>query len=183
MVGKRNYAMLMLAVRLGMRASDISALEFKNLLWTENTITFTQYKTNQQIILPLPADVGESLIDYIKYVRPISESNYLFLEKKYPHDPVCSRTVSQTTSQIILKSGVKIGDRKHGPHALRHTMASLLLKEKTPLPIISELLGHTSIQTSMCYLRIDIETLRECALEVSMIPEAFYTQKGGAFYA
>ncbi len=63
-------------------------------------------------------------------------------------------------------------------------MASLLLKEKTPLPIISELLGHTrSIQTSMCYLRIDIETLRECALEVSVIPEAFIRKKEGLSYA
>jgi site-specific recombinase XerD len=59
----------------------------------------------------------------------------------------------------------------------------LLLENKTPLPVISELLGHKSIQSSMCYLRIDIESLRQCALDdVPPVPESFYTQKGGAFY-
>jgi integrase len=174
--------MLILAVRLGLRASDISALEFRHLLWADNTISFNQYKTNQRIELPLPADVGESIIDYIKYARPTSNDTHLFLERVYPNNPVCAKKVSQTANRIILASGVHIGDRKHGSHALRHTMAGLLLEQKTPLPVISDLLGHTSIQTSMCYLRIDTESLRQCALEVPVVAEAFYTQKGGAFY-
>lgn len=181
--GKRDYATLMLAVRLGMRASDISKLEFRNILWTSNTICFKQYKTVETVELPLPVDVGESIIDYIKYARPTSESKTVFLEGVYPNLPISSKTVSKIANRTILKSGVNVGDRKHGSHALRHTMASLLLENMTPLPVISELLGHTSIQTSMCYLRIDIESLRQCALDVPPVPESFYTQKGGAFYA
>lgn len=181
--GKRNYAILMLAVRLGMRASDISNLKFCHLLWAENSITFDQYKTNTRIVLPLPSDVGEAIIDYIKYARPTSDDIHLFLEKQYPNYPICSKSVSKMATRSILESGVVIGNRKHGSHALRHTMASFLLEQNTPLPVISELLGHASIQTSMCYLRIDIESLRQCALEVPVVPEAFYTQKGGSFYA
>ena len=180
--GIRDYAMLMLAVRLGMRASDISGLEFGHFVWSQNAIRFSQIKTEKVVELPIPKDVGEAIIDYIKYARPCSSDRHLFLERIFPHDPISSKTISKTATRIILASGVQIGQRKHGSHALRHTMASLLLEQKTPLPIISELLGHASIQTSMCYLRIDTESLRQCALEIPPIPDAFYTQKGGAFY-
>jgi site-specific recombinase XerD len=180
--GKRDYAIIMLAVRLGLRASDISGLEFGHLLWSQNTISFQQRKTKETICLPLTVDVGEALIDYIKYVRPISNDPSVFLEKNYPHHPIHSKSVSYTADRIILGSGIKVGDRKHGSHALRHTMASMLLEKQVSLPVISSILGHSSIQTSMCYLRIDIEALRQCAIEVPEIEETFYTQKGGAFY-
>lgn len=181
--GKRDYAIIMLAVRLGLRASDISGLEFEHLLWSQNTISFQQRKTKETIRLPLTSDVGEALIDYIKYARPISKDTFVFLEKIYPHHPIHSKRVSKTADRIILGSGVKVGDRKHGSHALRHTMASMLLEKQVSLPVISSILGHSGIQTSMCYLRIDIETLRQCAVEVPEIAGTFYTQKGGSFYA
>jgi len=181
-VGKRDYAILMLAIRLGMRASDISTLEFRYLLWSSNAISFKQLKTGETVELPLPLDVGESIINYVKYARPVSDCRFVFLEIKFPNLPMNSNAISRVASRTILKSGVQVGDRKHGSHALRHTMAGLLLENKTPLPVISALLGHTSVQTSMCYLRIDIESLRQCALDVPPVPKSFYTQKGGAFY-
>ena len=182
-IGKRDYAVLMLAARLGMRASDISGLELKSILWSINTISFKQFKTGETVVLPLPAEVGEAIIDYIKYARPVAESRFVFLYNKYPNSSISPNTVSVLVSTAIRKSGIDVGERKHGSHVLRHTLAGLLLKNKTPLPVISELLGHTSIQSSMCYLRIDIESLRQCALDdVPLVPESFYTQKGGAFY-
>lgn len=181
--GKRDYAIVLFAVRLGMRASDISTIIFGNILWSQNKIVFKQYKTKETVELPLPADVGEPLIDYIKYARPVSDGKHIFLERLYPHAPIDPKRISKIASRIILQSGVKVGERRHGSHALRHTMASLLLEQKTTLPVISELLGHATVQSSMCYLRIDTELLRQCALDVPVVPEAFYTQKGGAFYA
>jgi len=181
--GKRDYAIILFAVRLGMRASDISKIVFSDILWSQNKIVFNQYKTQEVVDLPLPADVGEPLIDYIKYSRPVSEYKNVFLERLYPHGSINPKRISKIASRIIERSGVDIGKRKHGSHALRHTMASFLLQQKTSLPVISELLGHSSIQSSMCYLRIDTELLRQCALNVPGVPEAFYTQKGGAFYA
>ena len=180
--GKRDYAIIMLAVRLGLRASDISGLKYGHLLWSQNLISFNQFKTKEKVELPLPADVGESIIDYIKYARPTSTNEHIFLEKKYPNNPINPKAVGKAASSIILQSGVQVGERRHGSHVLRHSMASFLLEEKTPLPIISELLGHTSIQSSMSYLRIDIESLRQCALDIKPVPDAFYTQKGGKFY-
>lgn len=181
--GKRDYAIILFAVRLGMRASDISKIVFSDILWSQNKIVFKQYKTQETVELYLPADVGEPLIDYIKYARPNSEYKNVFLERLFPHGSIDPKRISNIANRTIKCSGVDIGKRRHGSHALRHTMASLLLQQKTSLPVISELLGHSSIQSSMCYLRIDTELLRQCALNVPCVPEAFYTQKGGAFYA
>jgi Site-specific recombinase XerD len=181
-IGKRDYAIVMLAVRLGMRASDIAELQFNGIQWATDKISFTQMKTGRPVQLPLPSDVGESIIIYIQNSRPISDSPYVFLSPRYPHKPIDSQAISSLVQKIIIGSGVKIGNRKHGPHALRHTMASFMINEGTSLPIISEVLGHSSVQTSMNYLRISIEAMRQCAAEVPLVPISFYEQKGGAFY-
>lgn len=181
-IGKRNYAIILLAVRLGMRASDISALEFNHLNWAENKVSFTQMKTGRAVVLPLTSDVGEAIINYIKHGRPISEGKCVFLSPRYPHHPIESEGISAMVRKIITSSGVKIGNRKSGPHAMRHSMANFMINEGTPLPIISEVLGHSSVQTSMNYLRIDVESMRQCATEVPLVPVGFYEQKGGEFY-
>lgn len=181
-IGKRNHAVLLLAVRLGMRASDISALEFTHLNWAINQISFTQMKTGRAILLPLPADVGEGIISYIKNGRPESDDNHIFLSPRYPHYPIDSKAISNFTRTIITSSGVKIGNRKIGPHAMRHSMANFMINEGTAIPIIAEVLGHANVQTSMNYLRIDVESMRQCAMEVPLVPMSFYEQKGGEFY-
>lgn len=181
-IGKRNYAILLLAVRLGMRASDISALEFSHLNWNANQISFTQKKTGRAVLLPLPSDVGEGIINYIKNGRPVSEDTHIFLSPRYPHYPIDSEAISHLTRKIIASSGVKIGNRKSGPHAMRHSMANFMINEGTAIPIIAEVLGHASVQTSMNYLRIDVESMRQCATEVPLVPVSFYEQKGVEFY-
>lgn len=180
--GKRNHAILLLAVRLGMRASDIRCLHFENINWPESLLSFVQQKTRAEITLPLPTDAGEALVDYLKYGRPASECNFVFVEHIYPYNGLGEKAVSRIASKAIQKSGIQVGNRKHGSHVLRHTLANFLLEQKISLPIISEILGHKNVQSSMNYLRIDIGQLRQCALEVPDIPENFYTQKGGAFY-
>lgn len=181
-IGKRNYAILLLAVRLGMRASDISALEFNHLNWNTNQISFTQMKTGRAALLPLPSDVGEGIINYIKDGRPVSDNNRIFLSPRYPHHPIDSAAISHLTRKIIASSGVRIGNRKSGPHAMRHSMANFMINEGTAIPIIAEVLGHASVQTSMNYLRIDVESMRQCATEVPLVPVSFYEQRGGEFY-
>jgi site-specific recombinase XerD len=181
-VGKRNYAILLLAVRLGLRASDIRNLQFGNISWPESRISFLQQKTKVPMALPLPTDVGEALVDYLKYGRPASDLNYVFVEHIHPFCGLGEKAVSQIARKAIQRSGIEIGNRKHGSHVLRHTLANFLLEQKTTLPIISQILGHENVQTSMNYLRIDIGQLRQCALEVPMVPEDFYSQKNGALY-
>jgi integrase len=180
--GKRDYAMMLLATRLGLRASDIAHLSFENISWESSTIILSQFKTGKRIELPLLAQVGEAIIDYLKYGRKRSESTRVFLYTRAPFTSMENAAVAGTLGRIIASSGVDTTGRKHGPHAMRHSLASRFLENKEPIPIISEALGHQSTETTGSYLRIDIESLIQCALDVPVVPEEFYEQKGGAFY-
>ncbi len=181
-IGKRNYAMLLLAGRLGLRASDIANLQFSNIDWEKSEIRLTQYKTGKPISLPLLNDVGNAIIDYLKYGRFKSESQNVFISGRAPYIPASKSTVCSAIQEVIAKSKVNTDGRHHGPHSLRHSLASCLLKNQTPIHVISETLGHTKTDTTMTYLRIDLVSLMKCALPVPSIPDDFYTQKGGAFY-
>jgi integrase len=181
-VGRRDYAMLLLATRLGLRSSDIAGLMFENLDWGRNLICLTQFKTKKVIELPLLADVGEAVINYLKYGRPVSGLQQVFLTACTPYRTVNRLIINGAVSRIIIASGVDISGRKFGPHAMRHTLASQLLRNGTSLPVISETLGHSDTQVTMNYLRIDINNLMRCTLDVPLVSTSFYEQKGGVFY-
>lgn len=181
-VGKRNYALLLLATRLGLRASDIAGLLFTNIDWDNSLITLQQRKTAKEIELPLLTQVGEAIINYLKFGRPQSSSAQIFLSARAPYRPMTGAAVSSAVRQIIDSSGICIGVRRHGPHSMRHSLASRLLENSVSLSVISESLGHKTTETTMTYLRIDIKALRECALEVPVVAEEFYNQKNGTFY-
>ena len=181
-VGKRDYAMLLLATRLGLRCSDIAGLTFENLDWDRDLICLIQYKTKKVIELPLLADVGEAIINYMKYGRPVSGLRQVFLSASAPYRPVTRLIINAAVSKTIKASDVDIKGRKFGPHAMRHTLASQLLNNGTSLPLISETLGHSDMQTTMNYLRIDINNLMRCSLEIPLVSTDFYEQKGGVFY-
>lgn len=168
--GKRDYAILLIAIRLGIRASDICNLTFDNLKWESNTIEFKQNKTGDTIVLPLLNDVGEALIDYIKYGRPVVETNKVFLRLCAPIGQLKAPTLHSIVTQYMNKSGILIPKgKKHGPHALRHSLASALLQNNIPMPVISEVLGHADSQTTSTYLKIDLLNLRKYALDVPPI--------------
>jgi len=181
-VGKRNYAVLLLSTRLGLRASDIAHLSFASLDWEKSRIALAQYKTKKEIELPLLADIGGAVIDYLKFGRPNSTSPKVFLSARAPYRPMTGESVSSAVRQIIDASDISIGKRKNGPHAMRHSLASRLLENNVSLPIISESLGHQKTETTMTYLRIDINALRKCALDVPVVDPLFYSQRGGVFY-
>jgi site-specific recombinase XerD len=182
-VGKRNYAMLLLASRLGLRASDIAYLQFSNIDWEKNEIRLIQNKTGNPISLPLLSEVGNAIIDYLQYGRFKSESQSIFISSRAPYVQANKSIVCAAIDEVIKKSKVNIDGRRHGPHSLRHSLASSLLKKDVPMPVISETLGHVRTDTTMTYLRIDLTSLMKCALAVPSVSDDFYTQKGGAFYA
>ena len=177
--GKRDYAMLLLACRLGLRASDICGLTFDHLLWQENLIVLRQRKTKRRIELPLLAQVGNAIIEYLKYGRPVSQLPYVFLHAGHEDRRLQEPTLHSIVCLYLRRAGVaNVEKKKHGPHALRHSLAGFLLEKKTPLPVISEVLGHGSTETTKSYLRIDMEQLRLCALEVPPVGESYYLREG-----
>jgi site-specific recombinase XerD len=181
-VGKRDYAIFLLASRLGLRASDICSLQFRNLDWDRNIINLVQWKTKKEIELPLLAVIGEAIIDYIRNSRPKSESKTIFLTANAPHTTISVPGLSSIISHVIYKAGIETKARHHGAHCLRHSLATRLLEQGTMLPVISDTLGHSNSQSTMIYLSVDINGLLRCSLDVPPVPDCFYMQKGGWFY-
>ena len=181
-VGKRNYAMVLLASRLGLRASDITALSFANIKWDDSKIVLTMQKTGKVIELPLLTEVGNAVIDYLKHGRPATTSSKVFISSRAPYVDATRQMVCGAINRIIIEAGVDIRKKHHGPHSLRHALASAMLYAGSTIPIISEVLGHRSSETTLCYLKIDIESLMKCALPVPEVPASFYEQRGGAFH-
>ena len=165
-VGKRNYAILLLITRLGLRAGDVVNLKFENIIWEENRISFTQHKTGRPLTLPLLEDVGLAIIDYLKFGRPKCDCSNIFVRHRPPQTAFLSSGIYSLVSNYMGKAGLLTEAKKHGSHALRHSLASRLLEENVPLPVISEILGHADSNTTAAYLSISIDKLRECALEV-----------------
>jgi site-specific recombinase XerD len=165
-VGKRNYAILLLIARLGLRSGDVANLKYENINWGENRISLTQHKTGRPLTLPLLEDVGLGIIDYLKFGRPKCETSHVFLRHRPPIDSFSANGIYSLVSSYISKAGLLTQGKKHGPHALRHSLASRLLEENVPLPVISAILGHADTNTTAVYLSVDIEKLRGCALEV-----------------
>lgn len=175
--GKRDLAMILLAARLGLRASDICGLQFENIHWETNTIFLTQQKTKEKIELPLLEEIGNAIIDYLKYGRPESQLPYVFIHVNQPYHRLERSTLHSIVWFYLRRAGISnVNEKKHGPHALRHSLAGFLLKKKTPLPVISQVLGHSNTESTKTYLRIDLEALRQCALEVPPSASPYYLE-------
>lgn len=164
--GIRDYAIILLLARLGLRSSDVANLRFSNIDWENDMIRLTQVKTGNPLELPLLSDVGEAIINYLKNARPKSDSDHVFIRIKPPYTEFNPGAVGALVHERLLKAGIHLEGRKSGSHALRHSLAKRLLEHEIPLPVISEILGHTNTETTMTYLRVDINELKKCALEV-----------------
>jgi integrase len=174
--GKRDYLVLLLGARLGLRSSDICNLKFENIKWEDNVIALEQVKTSNPLNLPLLPEVGNAIIDYLRYGRPKSDLSYVVLSAKAPYVKLKSGSIYSITSNAIKTAGIDVGRRHRGPHSLRHSLAARMLEGQTTMPVISEVLGHADTTSTLYYLRIDITSLKACALETSQVPDSFYEQ-------
>jgi len=171
-IGKRDYALLLLVTRLGLRAGDIRNLKLADLNWKRKTLSIVMQKTKQPLELPLMEDVGWAIIDYLKNGRPQTISNNVFIRHKAPYDKFGDHnSFSRTLGRYMNKAKIDMKGQKHGLHSLRSTLARVMLENGTPLPVISEVLGHQSIQTTSIYLKIDMNGLRNCVIDPD---EVFY---------
>ncbi len=166
-MGKRDYAILILAVRLGMRASDIRLLCLQDIDFRNKYISFVQFKTGVPHKLSLMPEVEEALQDYINNGRPASDIPNVFLT--YRKTQLSRSGVSVIADKYFKCSGIDIGDRRHGSHSLRMTFASELISENVPFEAVSRLLGHEDGAALSHYVALSTESLRFCALPV---PEA-----------
>jgi integrase len=156
-------------------------MTFDSIKWEKNTIEIVQQKTGETVVLPLLNDVGEAIIDYIRFARPVSESKTLFLKINAPNDAMLPTTIHHRVHTRLKEAGISIPPgKKHGPHALRHSLASALLEANVPMPVISEALGHSNTESTSVYLKIDLNRLKLCALEVPEFLRGFLQKEGEA---
>lgn len=164
--GRRDYAIILIACRLGLRCTDIKNLCFENFNWAEKKLCFTQSKTGQPIELPLVPDVGWAVIDYLKYGRPKVDSSRIFVRHMAPFLPFAEGDhLDQLIRAYMIKAHIPMRGKHRGMHSLRHTMASVLLEKDTPLPVISDIIGHLDTNSTAVYLKVDMERLAECPLD------------------
>lgn len=164
--GRRDYAIILIACRLGLRCTDIKNLCFENFNWAEKKLCFTQSKTGQPMELPLVPDVGWAVIDYLKYGRPKVDSSRIFVRHMAPFLPFSEGDhLDQLIRAYMVKAHIPMRGRHRGMHSLRHTMTSVLLEKDTPLPVISDIIGHLDTNSTAVYLKVDMERLVECPLD------------------
>lgn len=167
---RRDYAMILLAARLGLRSSDIVSLKFENINWEKSEISIVQQKTKKALKLPLLNDVGEAIINYIKNGRPNIQDSYIFIRESKPYTKMNRGSLFTIVDQYLKRANIKIpAGQRHGPHALRHSLATLLLEDNVPISTIKEILAHQSVETTKIYLKIAEKQLLQCALEVDPV--------------
>lgn len=148
--GKRDYAIILLITRLGLRGVDVKRLRFADLDWPGNRLSVVQAKTGRRVQLPLLKDVGWAIIDYVQHGRPRSECPQVFLRHTAPIGPFSDQ---DHLHQILVKHAraahVPLGEeRRHGMHSLRHTLATRLLEDGTPVEQIADILGHQQVAST-----------------------------------
>lgn len=167
-LGKRDYAIMLFAVRYGMRNGEIRDLQLQSFDWNNATFSFFQSKTGDPVCNPLLPDVATAVIDYLKNGRPDTNSNKLFVRHVAPYEGFLENTSLQhIVTKYMNRAGIyDMRNRKHGLHSMRHSIAGNLLDQGVPLPTISEVLGHVKTETTTIYTKITPEQLSQCALEV-----------------
>lgn len=165
-VGKRDYAMLLLATRLGMRSGDIVLLCIDNIDFRNKNITFVQQKNGKELQLPLLPEVEAALSDYLSNARPEVSENRIFLRCNAPFQPVTTSVLRYVTTKYFKAAGIDTAGKKHGPHSFRASLATSMANDGVPYETIRKILGHTDPNAIKHYARLDVERLRACAIAV-----------------
>lgn len=156
--GRRDFAILTLLARLGMRAGDVAALSLDDVNWRAGEITI-RGKGDRRERLPLPADVGEMIAGYLHDRRSVAGERALFVRVQAPRASMTSTAVGSVVAAAARRAGLGTV----GPHRLRHTVATEMLRAGASLPEIGQVLRHRHMSTTAIYAKNDREALREIA--------------------
>ena len=170
--GIRNRAMILLAATTGLRACDIVHMKLRDVNWTKGEIAVLQKKTGNTLVVPIIRSAGDALMDYILNVRPKCDLEELFLTCQPPTRPLADASV--ITSMFLYYQKKANIERKpfdgKGFHGLRRRLAKKLLVSGEPLATVAQVLGHNSLGSARQYLALDTSNIRECAINLSLIP-------------
>jgi site-specific recombinase XerD len=163
-VGRRDYAIVQLLFTYGVRGGQVRALRLEQIDWAQNRILFAASKGGKDSCLPLTAEVGESLLDYLQNARPPSSDPRVFLTSRAPYRPLPhSSSLSAIIEHRIRAAGIEIPSK--GAHVFRHGFATRMLEQGESLKAIADVLGHRYLGTTFIYTKVDFNALKQVALE------------------
>lgn len=164
--GKRDMAMILLGLYTGLRAVDIVNLKLTDIDWKRGEVSITQSKTGKPVTLPLMAGTGKSIMDYILKGRPKSDSDYVFLRAYAPYVKLTDGVaIGEMFDYYQKKAGItRIPWDGKGFHALRRTIGKDMTVSGVPVTTVSQVLGHSNMNSAKQYISLDSTNLKECAL-------------------
>lgn len=161
-VGKRDYAILLLLVTYGLRAREVAALTLEDIDWERERLKVPERKAGHSTAYPLSSIVGQAIVDYLKHGRPQKPDRHIFFCVMAPWVPMTVDAVSSRASYYLHKAGVPVP--RPGSHTLRHTCVQRLIDAHFSLKTIGDYVGHASPDSTAIYAKVSVENLREVAL-------------------
>lgn len=161
-VGRRDYAMLLLMISYGLRAREVAMLTLDDLDWKRNRLHVRERKAEHSTSYPLAPVVGEAIVDYLKNGRPEVPGRQLFWRHLAPRSPLTQSAVSCMATKYLHRAGIPVS--RPGSHTLRHACVQRLVDSGFPLKTIGDYVGHRAASSTMIYAKIQIDGLREVAL-------------------
>jgi len=159
---RRDRAMVLCVARLGLRAGEVAGVRLEDIDWHGALLDIRSRKTGRGKRLPLPADVGEAIVEYLENGRLATSCRHVFvLHHLRPGEPAIQRTVYDAVKVALRKAGIDAPIR--GPNLLRHTLATRLIRRGASLKEIADLLGHRCLGTTRVYAKLDLASLRTVA--------------------
>jgi site-specific recombinase XerD len=157
-IGRRDFAILLLLARLGLRAGEVVALTLEDLDWEAGAFT-VHGKGNRREQLPLPEDAGDALVDYLRHGRPPCTSRRVFIRGRAPHQGFSSSVaVCDVVRRALVRAGLNPPFK--GAHLLRHSLATSMLRGGASLGEIGDILRHCRPETTQIYAKVDLDALR-----------------------
>jgi len=159
---RRDRAMLLCVARLGLRAGEVAKILLEDIDWRGAVLHVRARKTGRAARLPLPTDVGEAIVEYLRNGRPATSCRHAFVLHHLRHgEPATPRTVYDAVKVALERAGIDAPIR--GPNLLRHTLATRLIRRGASLKEIADLLGHRCLETTQVYAKLDLASLRTVA--------------------
>jgi site-specific recombinase XerD len=160
--GFRNFALLLLLARLGLRADEVANLSLDDFDWAHGHILIKAGKTRRERKLPLPEDLAEALLRYLRRTRARSKHRQIFVQADPPYLPYTPGAIGKIVSRLLRRAGVKRSSC--GPHLFRHTLASRMVNHGATFKEIADVLGHRALSTTGIYAKLDLQSLAKIAL-------------------
>ena len=169
--GKRDFAILTLAISTGLRAGDLALLKLTDIDWKKHELHFCQGKTNSILILPLSKDVLNAIAGYILHARPATDDTHLFIRSLSPYmgmnDGVSIACIFRKYLRASEISHVA-GDGRT-IHGIRRSIGTAMVSQKIPVTTVSQILGHTGIRATKQYISMDLKGLHKCTLSFNSL--------------